>query len=296
MLYVFTIATHEHGYFNSLKDSCERNNIELHVVGIGKKWEGWQTKMKYIRETLDLLSEDTIILYTDAYDSIIIGNEQEILDRYYSLNEPVIFSAYSGGGGFINHFFFGKPCGKNASLNAGGFIGRVKELKQLFDGICKDKKCIGDIDDQKIINQYCHKNPISLDTQNKLFYIFDWENHFEAYVNILQGKQSNLLQIETKDYKVDQILYCKKTNSYPIILHANNSGNMDLLLKQLNIKNTYKKPNYFQYSTINFIKPILFYLFCLVLLYTFYKFRMFHYTIKYVRKYNAKPRVYGRGL
>jgi hypothetical protein len=67
---------------------------------------------------------------------------------------------------------------------------------------------------------------------------------------------------------------------------------MDLLLKQLNIKNTYKKTNYFQYSTINFIKPILFYLFCLVLLYICYKFRMFHYTIKYVRKYNAKTRVY----
>ena len=85
-MYVFTIATHNHGYYSSLLDSCKQHNIDLHVIGLGQKWEGFQTKLKLIQQTLESLSEDTICLFTDAYDSIIIGNEKEILERYYDFN------------------------------------------------------------------------------------------------------------------------------------------------------------------------------------------------------------------
>ena len=155
MLYVFTISTHNHGYYSSLVDSCKQQNLELHTIGVGQKWEGFQTKLRLIQETLDSLSDDTICLFTDAYDSIIIGNEQEILDRYYQFNEPMVFSSYSGKALFVSEFFFGKTCGKNESLNSGGFIGRVKELKEFFHDLCDKNKCKGgDVDDQKIINQY----------------------------------------------------------------------------------------------------------------------------------------------
>ena len=298
MLYVFTIATHDHGYYSSLVDSCKQQNIQLHTIGLGQKWEGFQTKLRLIQETLDSLSDDTIVLFTDAYDSIIIGNEQDIVDRYYSLNKPMVFSAYSGGGGFINNFFFGKSCSKNASLNSGGFIGIAKELKHFYRELCKQNKCIGEeIDDQKMINMYCNQiKPIELDTTNKLFYIFDWENHFTSYINILLGQQSNLLQIETDDYKVDEQFYCKKTNTFPIILHANNSGNMDLLLKKLNIHNDYIKPNYFQYSTMKFLKPILLFLVFIVFVCVLYKFRLFHNAIQYVSKYKGKKSINRHGL
>jgi hypothetical protein len=296
MLYVFTIATHDKGYLGSLKDSCEKQNIDLNVIGMGQKWEGFQTKLKLIQQTLDSLSDDTICLFTDAYDSIIIGNEKEILERYYQFNEPVVFSSYTGSALFVSEFFFGKTCGKNESLNSGGFIGRVKEVKEFFYDLCKQNKCIGaDVDDQKIINQYCNETkPISLDTKNKLFYIFEWENLLTSYTNIILGNQSTVLPLETDYYKIDNVLYCKKTKTFPIILHANNSGNMDVILKHLHIRNTYKKPNYFQYSTMKFIAPFLYVIAAFVLLFILYKFRMFHYTIKYIRKYNGKRRIYQR--
>jgi len=299
MLYVFTIATHEKGYYSSLLDSCKKQNIELNVVGLGQKWKGFQTKLKLIQQTLESLTEDTICLFTDAYDSIIIGTEQEIIDRYYQLNEPIVFSSYTGKALFVSEFFFGKTCGKNESLNSGGFIGRVKELKQFFKDLCQENKCIGsEIDDQKIINQYCNESkPIPLDTQNTLFYIFEWENLLTSYTNIMLGKQSTILPLETDYYKIDKRVYCKKTNSFPIILHANNSGNMDLILKQLDIKNDYKKPNYFQYSTMKFIMPILLKLLCIiVIVYILYKSRLFHNAIQYIRKYNGKKTIYHRRL
>lgn len=294
-MYVFTIATHDKGYLGSLKDSCEKNNLDLHVIGFGEPWEGFQTKLKLIQQTLDRLSDDTICLFTDAYDSIIIGNEEEILDRYYQFNEPFVFSSYAGKALFVSEFFFGKTCGENESLNSGGFIGRVGDLKSFFHEVCAKKKCIGkDIDDQKIINEYCQKTPIALDTKNSLFYIFEWENLLTSYTNILLGNQSTILPLETDYYKVDSRVYCKKTNTFPIILHANNSGNMDLLLEKLQIKNTYKKPNYFHYSTMKFIGPYLYFIVAILLIVILYQFRLFHYTIKYVRKYNGKIRIYQR--
>ena len=74
-MYVFTIATHDKGYLGSLKDSCEKNNLDLHVIGFGEPWEGFQTKLKLIQQTLDTLSDDTICLFTDAYPRLSGGRD-----------------------------------------------------------------------------------------------------------------------------------------------------------------------------------------------------------------------------
>ena len=47
---VLTYATHSDGYYEILKDQCNKFNMEFVTLGYGKKWKGYLNRYK---ETLD---------------------------------------------------------------------------------------------------------------------------------------------------------------------------------------------------------------------------------------------------
>ena len=258
-LFNFTVATQERGYLNALKESCKINGLNLKIVGMGQKWEGFGTKLRLIRETLDQLNSDTVVLYSDAYDSIIIGTAEDILKRFRQFNSDIVFSSTNQSG--VNKVVFGDACDsvKNKSLDAGCFIGRAGALKLLFDSICAKTKCSGDIDDQKIINGWCQKHKIHLDVDNALFYAFDWSSVIKGYTNMLLGRPSDVLALETKYYSFrNKKFLVHKTNARPIILHANGNANMDNIVKAYGMKAVNIPKNYFKYSTWPLIKGMVF--------------------------------------
>jgi hypothetical protein len=283
-LILFTVATFESGYMNELKQSCNNNNISMHVVGDGVKWDGWQTKLKLIHEFVEKIPKEQFVLYTDAYDSFIVANEEEIIKAYYEAtngdDSKILFTATKSD--FWYKSIFGDICGnKNDvynSLNAGGFMGKAKYITNLFKNYCdKEKnknKCYEkNIDDQKIFNDICLKKDsnIILDSNCHVFYIFDWTNTLISYLNLLQKKQRETLPIENEFYFFDNKtnrLIVRETGSKPCVLHANGNANCDIIINKIGISNNtnninYKNRNFFNYSTIlymnSLLKKLLFY-------------------------------------
>ena len=60
---LFTIATHEDGYFKLLLDSCKRYNIKIDVIGYGEKYTGHIFKIKKTIEYLRSKKSNSIILF-----------------------------------------------------------------------------------------------------------------------------------------------------------------------------------------------------------------------------------------
>jgi hypothetical protein len=90
---IITVATHSQGYFQVLKQSCRRNNIELTILGWGQKWGGFGWKLKVVRDYLKTLPADDIVLVIDAFDTLIICDTDEILAKFKSMNKPMLCAA-----------------------------------------------------------------------------------------------------------------------------------------------------------------------------------------------------------
>ncbi|SCM20450.1 procollagen lysine 5-dioxygenase, putative [Plasmodium chabaudi adami] len=98
-LHVLTFATHEQGYFKTLQESCKELNIDLVVLGMGNKWEGFISKLISVKEYLKKCDDKDIILFVDGFDTIFVQPPNVIIERYI-LNYDNLFvctseSAYS---------------------------------------------------------------------------------------------------------------------------------------------------------------------------------------------------------
>ncbi|GAB65871.1 hypothetical protein PCYB_073730, partial [Plasmodium cynomolgi strain B] len=81
-LHVLTFATHEQGYFKTLQESCSRLNIELTVLGMGKKWEGFITKLVKVKEYIKSCNDNDIVLFVDGFDTFFVQPANVIVERY----------------------------------------------------------------------------------------------------------------------------------------------------------------------------------------------------------------------
>jgi hypothetical protein len=262
-LFVFTIATHDKGYLSALRESCEKNKIELHVAGMGQAWDGFGTKLRLIRETLDSVEEETVVLFTDAYDSIIVGTPSEILTRFRRFDTDVLFSGQSTSA--INTFFFGTPCGKTMSLNSGGFIGKAGALRTMFDRMCSSLQCKASADDQRLINTWCKSNDIKLDVKSELFYVFDWETPVASYAKMMFTRESAVLPVQNKFYAIhNKRLTLQRTQTRPLVLHANGNASMDKILEAFGLQSVQIPRDYFKYSTGPFLTYLLIRVFLLL--------------------------------
>ncbi|ANQ07226.1 Uncharacterized protein PCOAH_00016120 [Plasmodium coatneyi] len=81
-LHVLTFATHEQGYFKTLQESCSRLNIDLTVLGMGKKWEGFITKLVKVKEYIKSCNDNDIVLFVDGFDTFFVQPANVIVERY----------------------------------------------------------------------------------------------------------------------------------------------------------------------------------------------------------------------
>ena len=123
-------------------------NISDIDVNIGKDREwfggtmqgpGGGQKINLMKEYLNTLSDDTILMFIDGYDTFISSTKEEILSRYLDFNKDIVFSAE-------------KTCWPDTSLasyhpeshtdykylNSGTYIGTVQALKAFFSEPIED--------------------------------------------------------------------------------------------------------------------------------------------------------------
>lgn len=136
-LRIITYATDtEHPGLNRfLKPSCDHYGLDLTVLSpdkitCSKPWRHRQ-KDRMLSRFLDTVADDQLILSTDAYDAWFLCGEDEILDKYYTLNSPLVFSAERNC--WPHDSYLGKHYPESTTphryLNGGGFIGTAASIR-----------------------------------------------------------------------------------------------------------------------------------------------------------------------
>lgn len=225
-MHIITVATHSEGYFPWLKMSCERNNIDLVVLGWGKEWKGYTWRCHLILEYIKNLQDDEIICFIDAYDVIILQSAQEIENSFLNMvgNKKDLIIVGEEKLCTIPqliyyHLAFGIHSFNEYKLNAGSYIGYVSMIKKLLYGLLKINNDDSE-DDQILLLKYYNNN----------------------YNNILVDEKSNMFLVLLNSlFEIDNYCTIYNDNLYygkykPCILHA--AGNT--LLSNILIKLKYK--------------------------------------------------------
>lgn len=140
-----TVGYPSNAFMDLLKESSHWNGCRF--VGLPKHWGSTpfsmfakETMVKAYLETGDM-DWDSVILFTDAYDVLIVEHASSILEKFYATGADLIFAAEP-------NFFPDAPDGRVASkaqfdaidspwryLNGGGWIGYAWAVKQMVDDI-----------------------------------------------------------------------------------------------------------------------------------------------------------------
>lgn len=187
-------------YYKIMEESCKRHNIELVVLGMGKKWNGLADKYKYWNEYLNgnsnsnKLKDDEVIMLNDAYDVIFLDDADIILSKYHTFNKPIVCSVQKGPA--ISLVF---PKCLDEVICTGNIIGRVGHIRQLVKIILKYKDTYlwDPNSDQINFNKICKYEPfmqnnIGLDIDQTLFYVTViknlWFQHNLDYLVMKDGR------------------------------------------------------------------------------------------------------------
>jgi len=204
--------------------SARKYGIDIVNVGTNIEWEGTDMsalgggmKINLMKDYVEHLHDDDIVLFTDAYDVFYADDLETITERFLEFNKQIVFSGET----------VCWPQEKLATefpnahtrfkyINSGTYIGRVKELKKLYD-----YKQIKHWDDDQL---YVHKCFLYGDFDIAIDYeCYIFQTHFEG----------------TK--KLGNQLHNPETRCCSCIYHGN--GGQDTTVKFLSLYNAFHAPS-----------------------------------------------------
>jgi hypothetical protein len=170
-----TVATKSDGYFPIYLQSCHRHNIEPVILGWGKKWQGFSWRLELIINYLKTLPADELVVFTDAYDVLILKSPTEIERRYLKLapNKDKLVVSYEQPPqlGSISNLFYGFCNGMR--INAGTYMGPAALLLNTFRKLYTVGTATATTDDQVLMTKDCNENRETylIDDQSHIFHV-----------------------------------------------------------------------------------------------------------------------------
>ena len=218
---IVTISTDNKFYYPHLVESCKKNKGKLTTLGMGEEWKGYNWRFRKMIDYLSNLSDDTIVCIIDGYDVISCRDLRELADEFIKIKNKykckIVVGCddygFTGKKIFTNLFF--RKCG-NHYLNAGTYIGYVKDLKNIISKIYEINPS-DSADDQVLMIQYSNEHPgeIHIDHECKLFLVL-----FYPLMNVDVKVDNN--KVYTNDYK-----------SMPFFIHAPANGFLNNIIVNL---------------------------------------------------------------
>jgi hypothetical protein len=235
-----TVATKSGGYFPTLQDSCKRFNCQLDILGWNQKWQGFTWRLVLMQDYLANLPDSEIVCFIDGYDVIMLRSLIELENTFKLFISIIGNNKIIIGCDKISNFIqqdvsqhhFGK-C-QNKSINAGTYIGYVKNLKLMINSMLQ----MTGNDDQIILTKYCNLDP-------DLFYIDCDSIFFCTILNPYKSFLNSTMEI------IDNQLYVNGIQ--PFFAHGNGNTNINDLITQLGYQ-IYYDPTEFTY--LNFRKRL----------------------------------------
>jgi lysyl hydroxylase/galactosyltransferase/glucosyltransferase len=206
---VCTVATQENEGLAFLKESCQKFNIDLKVLGMGQQFRGFGWRLKILHSyLLEHQAAYDILLTIDGYDMLFTTGLEEILEKYINYSTPLLIAAEPKCWPFEypspdeyppapTHYRY---------VNAGGYIGDIKYITHLM-------------------------------TKHKVPYLNDWDDdqRFWAWLyvlNVAELKLDHYCQVfqcmnhALEDLVIENKLRNQMTGSTPCIVHGNGRNDM----------------------------------------------------------------------
>ena len=222
---VVTVATRETPELKALIRSAKSNGMDLTVLGLGEKWQGFGTKIILTRDYLQTLEGYTHFIFVDAYDVLFLKPITELPNK-------ILFSAEKACYPDWNKAELYPP---NKSqwkyLNSGTYSAPIKEYLELI----ANNPVTFDVDDQRYFTDIFLKGGIELDYNCKLFQSFA----FSA----------------DADFTITDTITNNLTNTQPSIIHFNGKCLDKNIYKMVEFKTLSDAKNYWQ-DTIENAKEI----------------------------------------
>jgi len=252
-LRLLTVATHEEGYFPALIESSRRNGIDIEVLGLRQNWNGFIWKYTLVMEALKEIPNEQIVCFVDAFDVILLGGIDEIIEKFKATGKEIIYAhenfCHSKESLICKNALssiFGdyKTCLSNGKglPNSGTYIGYARMMKDLLPKLLEISRRDNISDDQVVLAKYFCQNDdkrIGVDTEFSLFYCAVPENLDSAMVkSLFKINFHDELPLTTKYYYWDNTrsrLVIRDSGNSPCILHLNGNLNGNAFVRMLSL-------------------------------------------------------------
>lgn len=206
--HVCTVANYARRHLEKLILSCKCARVDLKILGMGKPYPQHRArhhvKLLWMLDYLHSLEEDEIVMFVDGFDVLLMADRETIIKKFKNMQVPLVISAeracYP-----LKELAEQYPSSPTPFkyINSGSYIGYVKHLKKwLLDMNIHDQQC----DQAQVTVHYLKdvKKFLTLDYMCELFI--------------------PLYLVEKQEIAIDQkakTVYCKTSQSYPCVAHAN---------------------------------------------------------------------------
>jgi hypothetical protein len=229
---VLAFATNRQAYYDLFIESCKRYKIDPVSLGWGEKWVGFGGKMMMIREYINDLPDDEVVISVDPFDVIFLCGLDEIENKFKELKVSFLCGALNLG--FFNAAVYDyefnktnkkiprKPTDYNF-LNTGTWISRASYARFIIDELVENYNMIETSMDQQLLTGIYINNSYSID--------IDWK--CEIFHNLLFKdfitRRPDLKDLEFFDSRVVNTA----SDSKPCILHASGNARLDRVARNL---------------------------------------------------------------
>lgn len=223
--FILTVSTNDTDGYKRYMQSADAYKLPVKVLGMGEEWEGGDMnykggghKVNLVRRALKQYQNDdnTIVMFTDGYDVILLGAQEDIIKNFKALNASIVFSAEAfcwPDESIANEY--PKTESPYKYLNSGGYIGYASKLYSLLD-----KHKIKNKDDDQL---YFTNLFLSKDIQEKYKIRLD---HKATIFQSAYGATGELKLQESSDGFYN--LVNEITNTTPLVLHGNGQSKLFL--------------------------------------------------------------------
>lgn len=199
-----------------LCSSARMHGIDVHNIGENVQWRGTDMtglgggmKINLMREYLEDMNDEDVVVFTDGYDVFYADNLETILERFEQFGHDVVFSAESICWPHKDWAVKFPPADtKYRYLNSGTYVGKVAALKKIMShDIIEDHE-----DDQA----YCQ------------------EIYLGGFYDIVLDHECYIFQThEPKISKLGSQLWNQETRCCPCIYHGNGGQDAAEALERL---------------------------------------------------------------
>ena len=130
-----TVATSNNHYVQEWLKSARQFGYKPTVLGVGKPWHGFRTKIALLVDYLEALPPGRLVASTDCYDLIMAAPQSELLEKYRSLGRDVLVVGAEKTCSLNCHREAGETCstGHHLKYPNGGFVmGRAGALSDAY--------------------------------------------------------------------------------------------------------------------------------------------------------------------